>query len=88
MRKYLEITAGFILLIVGAIGGLIPVLQGWPFGIAGLVILARHFDWAKRTLAWARERWDRIRGKKNETAADSETIKEEASVKPHHADPH
>jgi hypothetical protein len=68
VRKYLEIGAGFMLLAIGLIGGLIPILQGWPFGIAGLVILARHFHWAKRTLEWAKAKWDKVRGKKAEEA--------------------
>ena len=58
MRKIFEITLGIILVILGLIGGLIPVLQGWMFGIPGLILLARHFDWAKRILDWAKKKWD------------------------------
>lgn len=59
MRKTLEITAGIILVTLGLIGGLIPVLQGWMFGIPGLLLLARHFKWARRILDWAKSKIQR-----------------------------
>ena len=61
MRKAFEITAGIILVIIGLIGGLIPVLQGWMFGVPGLILLARHFKWAQRVLDWARQKWEGAR---------------------------
>jgi uncharacterized membrane protein YbaN (DUF454 family) len=57
LRKTLEITAGILLVILGLIGGLIPVLQGWMFGIPGLLLLARHFQWARRLVDWAKEKF-------------------------------
>ena len=59
LRKTLEITAGIILVILGLIGGLIPVIQGWVFGIPGLLLLARHFKWARRILDWAKSKIQR-----------------------------
>ena len=60
MRKNLyhifKITLGFILVIVGLIGGLIPILQGWMFGVPGLIILADYFPPAKRLLEWAKKK--------------------------------
>jgi uncharacterized membrane protein YbaN (DUF454 family) len=53
----IRIFVGFLLLAIGAIGGLIPIFQGWVFGLAGLAILAREFHWARRLLDWARGRW-------------------------------
>jgi sulfite exporter TauE/SafE len=58
LRKIAEITLGIILVIIGLIGGLIPVLQGWMFGIPGLILLAKHFKWAKSILEWAKKKWD------------------------------
>jgi hypothetical protein len=52
----LKITLGFILLIIGLIGGLIPIFQGWMFGIPGLIILANYFPPAKRVLDWAKKK--------------------------------
>ena len=47
MKRILRITAGFALLLVGAICGLIPVVQGWVFGLAGLAMLSADFAWAR-----------------------------------------
>jgi len=33
------LTLGWSLLTLGFIGGLLPVIQGWPFGVAGAAIL-------------------------------------------------
>ena len=41
-------------MILGLIGGLIPVLQGWIFGIPGLIILSEYFPPVKRLLDWAK----------------------------------
>ena len=57
MRHTLRITLGFLLVIIGLIGGLIPVFQGWVFGIPGLVILADYFPPVKRILDWAKSKY-------------------------------
>ena len=33
------LTLGWCLLVLGVLGGLLPVIQGWPFGVAGAAIL-------------------------------------------------
>ena len=38
------------------IGGLIPIFQGWLFGIPGLVILADYFPPIHRVLKWAKKK--------------------------------
>ena len=43
MLKIIKIFIGIILVIIGLIGGLIPIFQGWLFGIPGLIILAQYF---------------------------------------------
>lgn len=48
-----KISLGIILVIIGLIGGIIPIFQGWMFGIPGLIILANYFPPAKRFLHWA-----------------------------------
>jgi hypothetical protein len=40
--------------ILGLIGGLIPILQGWMFGIPGLLILSEYFPPVKRLVDWAK----------------------------------
>ena len=47
---------GIILVIIGMVGGLIPIFQGWLFGIPGLIILADYFPPIKRILKWAKKK--------------------------------
>ena len=56
MKHTLRITFGIILVIIGMIGGLIPIFQGWIFGIPGLIILADYFPPVKRLLTWAKKK--------------------------------
>jgi hypothetical protein len=56
IKQTARITIGIILVIIGLIGGLIPVFQGWIFGIPGLIILADYFPPVKRFLIWAKKR--------------------------------
>ena len=51
-----RITFGVVLVIIGLIGGLIPVFQGWIFGIPGLIILADYFPPIKKLLNWAKKK--------------------------------
>ena len=56
MKHTLRITLGIILVIIGMIGGLIPIFQGWIFGVPGLIILADYFPPIKRLLSWAKKK--------------------------------
>jgi hypothetical protein len=56
IKQTARITLGIILVIIGLIGGLIPIFQGWVFGIPGLIILADYFPPAKRLLDWAKKK--------------------------------
>ena len=51
-KDALKISFGILLIIIGFMGGLIPIFQGWVFGIPGLIILANYFPPAKRLLNW------------------------------------
>ncbi len=42
------LTLGWILLGLGLIGGLLPVIPGWPFGVAGAAILYVESRWVQR----------------------------------------
>ncbi len=55
-RKAFRIIVGIILLVLGLIGGLIPVFQGWVFGIPGLIILSDYFPPFKKVLNWAKKK--------------------------------
>ena len=56
IKRTARITFGIILVIIGLIGGLIPILQGWIFGIPGLIILADYFPPVNRLLVWAKKK--------------------------------
>jgi len=56
IKDALKISFGIILVIIGFLGGLIPIFQGWMFGIPGLIILANYFSPAKRLLNWAKNK--------------------------------
>jgi putative transmembrane protein PGPGW len=42
--------------ILGAILGPVPFIQGWVLGVPGLIILAERYHWAKRALEWAKRK--------------------------------
>lgn len=47
------ITLGWCLVVIGLAGGLIPVFQGWPFGVAGALLLYVESRWFQRKVrAW------------------------------------
>ena len=56
IKRTARITFGIILIIIGLIGGLIPIFQGWIFGIPGLIILADYFPPVNRLLVWAKKK--------------------------------
>jgi len=51
-----KIAVGFILILVGLVGGLIPIFQGWIFGMAGLLILSKYFKSAQIFLNWIKKK--------------------------------
>ena len=57
IKKTFRIAFGLLLVIIGIIGGLIPILQGWVFGIPGLIILSDYFPPLKKTVYWARNKY-------------------------------
>ena len=50
IKDILRISLGIILVFIGLIGGIIPIFQGWVFGIPGLIILSNYFPPIKRVL--------------------------------------
>jgi hypothetical protein len=57
----LQIALGVLCLIIGVVGGFVPVLQGWMFLGLGLVILAPVFPPARRLMIWCFRRWPKLR---------------------------
>ena len=56
-----RIAGGFVLLVLGVVGLFLPVLQGTAMIVAGLLLLAPEFPWARRLLLWAKRRFRRAR---------------------------
>ena len=56
MFNLIKIITGITLVIIGLIGGLIPIFQGWILRIPGLIILAQYFPPIKRLLNWAQKK--------------------------------
>lgn len=54
------LTLGWCLLAIGLAGGLLPVIQGWPFGVAGAVILYVESRWFQRRVRRWRQRHPRL----------------------------
>ena len=52
-----RITLGLALVTIGLIGGLIPIFQGWIFGLPGLIILADYFPPIRKLVEWAKKRY-------------------------------
>ncbi len=52
-------VAGFSLLFLGAIGTVLPILQGFLFIALGLFVLRDQYDWARDAMAKLRARWPR-----------------------------
>jgi uncharacterized membrane protein YbaN (DUF454 family) len=61
LSKALKVASGLSLVILGIIGLILPVMPGWVFLIAGLVILGQHFHWARKVLKWAKARFEDAR---------------------------
>ena len=57
LKHSLKIVLGIILVFIGIIGGLIPVFQGWVFGVPGLIILAEYCPPLKRIVNWAKKKY-------------------------------
>ena len=65
IRRVLAITAGIILIAVGIAGLILPLLPGWPFIAAGIILLwpkTRLAIWLKHLPARIREWFRKRRG--------------------------
>ena len=56
LKRWIRIIGGFAMLGVGTAGWLLPILPGWVFFIAGLVVLSTEFHWARKALQWLKNR--------------------------------
>ena len=66
--RIVRIASGSVLLVLGVIGLVVPILQGWALILAGLAVLARDVPWARRWLNAVRDRIRRMRPSSHRTA--------------------
>ncbi len=52
-------VTGFSLLVLGALGTVLPVLQGFLFIALGLFVLRDQYPWARRWMGKLEARWPR-----------------------------
>ncbi len=75
MKHTIRTVAGILLLILGVIGSLLPVLQGWMFFAAAVAVLGTDHaivQWGVRRLerySWARRFLDKLGIRKKEQSA-------------------
>jgi uncharacterized membrane protein YbaN (DUF454 family) len=68
IRRGLMIFLGLFFLLLGVIGGFLPVVQGWIFVLIGLVLLAEEIPWVRHHL-------ERLKSRFPKQAAQLERLK-------------
>jgi len=63
-RRWGSLAAGWLLLIAGLAGFVLPVIPGIPLLLAGLGLLAYEYVWARRLLERVKAWWEGVRPKK------------------------
>lgn len=58
LRKILIAIGGSVLIVLGLAGLVLPIVPGTVLCITGLVLWSSEFPWAKKTLAWFRQKLD------------------------------
>ena len=71
--RWAKIGLGFALVIMGFIGGFIPIVQGWMFMLPGLAILATEFTWAKKIDDWVKAKFKTAIAKFKQNRAEKKT---------------
>ncbi len=56
-KKTARVVCAVILIVIGVIGGFIPILQGWIFIVAGLALLGYKPTDIKEKYLELKERW-------------------------------
>jgi len=81
LRTVFELTAGFGLLLIGGLLALPGVPgPGLLLVAVGLWLLSNHFLWARRLLAWGKDRFAHFRHRAGEWATDPDNGQQRAST--------
>jgi uncharacterized membrane protein YbaN (DUF454 family) len=62
-NRYARFGLGVLLLVLGAIGLLLPIVPGWALIFVALFVLAEDFHWARRFVDWTLGILERYGGK-------------------------
>ncbi|MGQ9495222.1 MAG: hypothetical protein ACUVRY_03045 [Thermoanaerobaculaceae bacterium] len=61
MRTFFRHLLGWSLLVLGVVGLILPILQGWLFLAAGALLLAPDIPFFARFFCWIEARFPRLR---------------------------
>jgi len=72
--RFFKVVLGFLLILVGLILS-IPGIPGpgLVLVVLGLVILSKHFHWARRILEWGKAKFEAVTGKGKRQKAKGES---------------
>jgi len=59
-KKAVRITLGVVFIVLGLLGLVFPVLQGWLFLAIGALLLSKDVPFFQRVISWIRDRFPRI----------------------------
>jgi uncharacterized membrane protein YbaN (DUF454 family) len=59
LHRFFKLIVGWLLILLGIIGWLLPVVPGTPFIILGVAILSTQSEWLKNRLRALRRRFPR-----------------------------
>ena len=71
-RRLLKIILGWFFLVLGVVGLVLPILQGFLFIAIGLIILAQEQPWAHRLMVKLRHRYPHMAEKFDHAHAKAE----------------
>lgn len=60
MARLIRISLGVTFLILGVVGFIFPILQGWLFLSIGALLLSKDVPAFQRLLAWIKARFPRL----------------------------
>jgi uncharacterized membrane protein YbaN (DUF454 family) len=59
-KRVLLLTAGWLCIVVGAAGLVLPFVPGIVLLFAGLMLLAQHYAWARTFLGYTQRRFPKL----------------------------
>ncbi len=60
LKRAFKITFGWLLVVLGVIGIILPILHGMIFLVGGLLVLSTEYVWADRLLSRLKARFPKV----------------------------